>query len=422
MSDLVISARNLGKRFAIYDKAYHPLLDILFRGARQFHREFWALKDVSFDVARGETVGIVGRNGSGKSTLLQLICGTLTPTAGEVETHGRVAALLELGSGFNPQFTGRENVFLNGAILGLSREQIAERYDEIAAFADIGEFIDQPVQTYSSGMVVRLAFATAIHVSPDILVVDEALAVGDTAFQTKCLTRIRQMQTNGVSILLVTHNLNTIIEYCDRAIYLRRGDMIGAGTAREMAKRYSADLVSAEGGIAIQGPNAKLAAGPVSASSTNVVGNGPDGPISGIEIQGVELLDAEGRPSAAFQFGEYLTISIRVSANRQVLHPCFGIQLKSVDGIVLWSLTTQMLDAHLAAIAKGQTCLVKWNLQANFSGARYVVAIGAGEVVDGTYRRHNRLDYAGHFNVLPRRASGTGWLDPLAAIEVVAAD
>lgn len=422
MSDLVISARNLGKRFAIYDKAYHPLFDILFRGARKFHREFWALKDVSFDVARGETVGIVGRNGSGKSTLLQLICGTLTPTTGEVETHGRVAALLELGSGFNPQFTGRENVFLNGAILGLSREQIADRYDEIAAFADIGEFIDQPVQTYSSGMVVRLAFATAIHVSPDILVVDEALAVGDTAFQTKCLTRIRQMQSSGVSILLVTHNLNTIIEYCDRAIYLKRGDMIGAGPAREMAKRYSADLVSAEGGIAVQAPNAKASTGAVPAATGSAMGNGSDGAIPGIEIQGVEFLDAESRPRAVFQFGEHLTICLRVNANRAILHPCFGIQLKSVDGIVLWSLTTQMLETELAAIAQGQACLVKWNLQANFSGARYVVAIGAGEIADGAYRRHMRLDYAGHFNVLPRRASGTGWLDPFAALEVVPAD
>ena len=189
---------------------------------RYFH-EFWALRNVSFEVKKGETVGIIGHNGSGKSTLLQLICGTLSPTTGTIKTHGRIAALLELGSGFNPEFTGRENVYLNGAILGLSTEEIDNRFDAIAAFADIGEFIEQPVRMYSSGMVVRLAFAVQAMVDPDILIVDEALAVGDEKFQRKCFARLEELKSNGTSILFVSHSGPQIIELCERALLLEHG-------------------------------------------------------------------------------------------------------------------------------------------------------------------------------------------------------
>ena len=232
-------ARGLSKSYPIYQRPWHRLMQQLFgRGQRQWFREFQALHGVDLDLHRGETVGIVGRNGSGKSTLLQMICGTLQPSDGTVEVHGRVAALLELGSGFNPEFTGRENVYLNGTVLGVSRSELDARYDDIVRFADIGEFIDQPVKTYSSGMQVRLAFAVAISVDPDILVVDEALSVGDEAFQRKCFARLEHMRENGVSILFVTHSAGTVLEICDRAVLLDSGEQLITGTPRKVIALY----------------------------------------------------------------------------------------------------------------------------------------------------------------------------------------
>lgn len=238
-SELAIRVDGVGKAFAIYEKPYHRLLQQLFPNAgRSWHREFHALRDISFDVRRGETVGIVGRNGSGKSTLLQIICGTLTPSAGSVQVHGRIAALLELGAGFNPEFSGRENVYLNATVLGLARGEIDERFDAIAAFADIGEFMDQPVKSYSSGMYVRLAFGVAINVTPDILVVDEALAVGDEAFQRKCHARIERLRSEGATILFVSHSAGMVVELCNRAVLLDRGEMLAQGSPRHVVSRY----------------------------------------------------------------------------------------------------------------------------------------------------------------------------------------
>lgn len=233
-----ISVSHVSKCYNIYDKPRDRLMQMLHRGRRQLYREFWALNDIDFSVGKGETVGIVGRNGSGKSTLLQIIAGTLTPTSGEVVTNGRVAALLELGSGFNTEFSGRENVYLNGSLLGLSREEIDDRFDSIAAFADIGRFIDQPVKTYSSGMIVRLAFAVQAQIDPAILIVDEALAVGDAKFQAKCFERLKQLKDNGASILLVTHSSEQVVMHCSRAILLDAGRKIHEGNPRETINRY----------------------------------------------------------------------------------------------------------------------------------------------------------------------------------------
>lgn len=222
-TDLALNINRLSKCYQIYN---HPR-DRLFQGIwgqrRKLYKEFWALHELSFSLKRGQTLGIVGRNGSGKSTLLQLICGTLTPTTGCVEVFGRIGALLELGSGFNPEFSGRENVLLNAALLGLQRDEIDERLDDILAFADIGDFIDQPVKTYSSGMAIRLAFAVQAHIAPDLLVVDEALAVGDELFQKKCYAHLERLKEQGTSILLVTHSCPQIIQHCDEALLLHRG-------------------------------------------------------------------------------------------------------------------------------------------------------------------------------------------------------
>jgi lipopolysaccharide transport system ATP-binding protein len=242
----VICARGLGKCYQIYrdpkdrlkQKILPKLQKLVHRPLSQYFREFWALKNVSLEVRRGETVGIIGRNGSGKSTLLQIICGTLEPTEGSIETRGRIAALLELGAGFNPEFTGRENVFLNATVLGLKSSEIQRKFPDIEAFADIGEFIDQPVKHYSSGMFARLAFAVAISVDPEILIVDEALAVGDEPFQRKCFARIEEIKRNGGSILLVSHSAANIVALCDRAVLLDRGERLFTGAAKIAVNWY----------------------------------------------------------------------------------------------------------------------------------------------------------------------------------------
>lgn len=237
-SNTAIAVNNLSKCFHIYDKPRDRLMQMFARGRKQYFREFWALQDVSFTINRGETVGILGRNGSGKSTLLQMICGTLNQTHGDIMTHGRVAALLELGSGFNPEFSGRENVYMNAAVLGLTRDETEARFAEIEAFAEIGEFIDQPVKTYSSGMMVRLAFAVAINVDPQILIVDEALSVGDELFQRKCFARIEAIKASGATILFVSHSGSAVIELCTRAILLDKGEKLAEGVPKVIVGQY----------------------------------------------------------------------------------------------------------------------------------------------------------------------------------------
>jgi len=238
-SDISIRVSGLGKAFPVYRKPHHRLMQMVLPGSHpRWSQEFRALSNVSFEVRRGETVGIVGRNGSGKSTLLQLICGTLSPSEGEVQAHGRIAALLELGAGFDAEFTGRENVYLNGSMLGLTRAELESRFAEIEAFADIGEFIDHPVKSYSSGMYVRLAFSVAIHVMPDILIIDEALSVGDEAFQRKCFARIDAIRERGATVLFVSHSAGSVIELCDRALLLDHGELLAQGSPKHIVSSY----------------------------------------------------------------------------------------------------------------------------------------------------------------------------------------
>jgi lipopolysaccharide transport system ATP-binding protein len=244
-NDAAISVVNLSKRYAIYAKPQDRLKQMVYPRVQRmvgskpgsYFREIWALREATFQVSRGETVGIIGRNGSGKSTLLQLICGTLNPSGGDVRVNGRVAALLELGSGFNPEFTGRENVFLNGSVLGLSQQQIAERFDAITRFADIGEFIEQPVRTYSSGMMLRLAFAVVAHVDADVLIIDEALAVGDAVFTQKCMRFIREFQRKN-TVLFVSHDMGSVLNLCQRAVWLHKGEVRAVADAKTVAEQY----------------------------------------------------------------------------------------------------------------------------------------------------------------------------------------
>ncbi len=246
-SEIAIKVTNLSKCYHIYEKPHDRLLQMLMRGRKQYYREFWALSDVSCEIKKGETVGIIGRNGSGKSTLLQMICGTLNPTHGTVETHGRIAALLELGSGFNPEFTGRENVYMNATILGLSNDVISARFQNIVAFADIGDFIDQPVKTYSSGMMLRLAFAVIAHVDADILVIDEALAVGDAFFTQKCMRFLHQFMKNG-TVIFVSHDTGAIKNFCNYAIWLEGGCVLQEGAPKDICELYLEAFYEAQQG------------------------------------------------------------------------------------------------------------------------------------------------------------------------------
>jgi lipopolysaccharide transport system ATP-binding protein len=245
--NVAIRVCGVSKCYHLYDKPQDRLRQSIYprlqrmcgRTVRQYAREFWALRDISFEVRKGETVGIIGRNGSGKSTLLQIIAGTLEPTQGEVTVNGRVAALLELGSGFNPEFTGRENVYTNAAILGLSRAEIDGRFDDIAAFADIGDFIEQPIKTYSSGMMVRLAFAVQVAIEPDVLIIDEALAVGDMRFTMKCIRRMRELVEKGTSCLFVTHDMSSVVNFCSEALWLQDGHILQSGDPKSVTLNYA---------------------------------------------------------------------------------------------------------------------------------------------------------------------------------------
>lgn len=244
-SDVVIQVEHLGKSYQVYERPQDRFMQMLMRGTRQYYSEFQALQDVSFSIRKGETVGIIGKNGSGKSTLLQIICGTLSQSAGQVWVNGKIAALLELGAGFNPEFTGRENVNLNASILGLDEQKIAERFQSIVDFADIGEFLDQPVKTYSSGMVVRLAFAVIAHVDADILIIDEALAVGDAYFVQKCMRFLRGFCKRG-TLLFVSHDTTSVVGLCDRAIWLDNGSIRSIGAAKDVVGLYLEGLYNTE--------------------------------------------------------------------------------------------------------------------------------------------------------------------------------
>ena len=257
-SNIAISVSNLSKCYQIYENPRDRLKQFVMprvrrmagKAHKQYFREFWALKDVSFEIKKGETVGIIGRNGSGKSTLLQMICGTLTPTSGSIQTNGRIAALLELGSGFNPEFTGRENVYMNASLLGLSKDEIDARYDNIVEFADIGEFIEQPVKTYSSGMMVRLAFAVIAHVGADILVIDEALAVGDAYFVQKCMRFLRRFTEQG-TLLFVSHDTGAVVRICSRVLLLDRGELERVGDPKAISELYLAMLHNEQHGALV---------------------------------------------------------------------------------------------------------------------------------------------------------------------------
>lgn len=353
-SENVICINDISKYFEIYDKPSHRLWQMLWRGRRCFYKPFWALRNISFSVGRGECIGIIGRNGAGKSTLLQIVTGTLAPSSGSVQVKGRVAALLELGSGFNPEFTGRENVYLNAAILGLTQEEIEARYQDIVAFADIGDFIDQPVKSYSSGMVVRLAFAVIAHVDADVLIIDEALSVGDAFFTQKCMRFLHKFIAEKTT-LFVSHDISAVNSLCNKVVLMENGHIKQIGNPKDVTATYLKDMYESNQG---ESHIAELPSSPpvvphriykdmradfINASSLRndiqafafnedsaSFGKG------GASITDVVLQDQDGQPLSWIVGGEFVTLKIQALAHKDIFSPIIGFHLKNHLGLELF--------------------------------------------------------------------------------------
>lgn len=379
-SNIAISVKNLSKVYHIYSKPSYRLKQLLLNFFRRlfklkpmiFYNEFWALRDVSFELSKGQTLGVVGMNGAGKSTLLQVITGVLSPSSGEIEVNGRIAALLELGSGFNPEFTGRENVYLNASILGLSTAEIDERYDSICEFAEIGDFIDRPIKTYSSGMIVRLAFAVVVHVDADILIIDEALAVGDAHFSQKCMRFLRNFMEKG-SVLFVSHDAGAVANLCDKALYLERGSRKMLDTPKKVTERYLQDLYlisqgletscrlnssgepSANSELPLESPTAPYPEWQETVSTATSVNQielfspnkEPDSyGMRGATINNIIILNSIGEPLAWINGGSNIILKISATAHMDLHSPIVGFQIKDKLGQIIFSDNTFKTYQH----------------------------------------------------------------------------
>lgn len=390
-SEIAISVTGVSKRYEMYSQPRDRLLQFLSLGRRQYFKEFWALRDVSFSVQKGETIGILGRNGSGKSTLLQIIAGTLAPTFGEVRTNGIMAALLELGSGFNPDFTGRENIYLNGSILGFSKQEMDDRFDEIAAFADIGEHLDQPIKTYSSGMAVRLAFAVQACVSPHVLIVDEALSVGDEKFQRKCFDYIERLREGGCSILLVTHSTATVEKFCQRGVLLHKGIVHGIGPAKEIVDQYHALLYSDEKTYirylqqsqTVDKPLASLDQATTHLHSEGSVCDDSGSSATGMRavISNWQILDSSGSPCEQFKTGEPLTVRFFVDVLSQVDEIQAGILIRTVEGVSAFGTSTLYHQKNFINAQPGVCLGFDFELRADLCAGTYFITLAIAEAI-----------------------------------------
>jgi lipopolysaccharide transport system ATP-binding protein len=412
-SDAAIKVENLSKCYQIYatprDRLKQFILPRLQRFSglppRRYFEEFWALRDMSFTIKKGETVGIIGRNGAGKSTLLQMICGTLTPTHGHITTNGRVAALLELGSGFNPEFTGRENVYLNASILGLTHAEVEQRFDDIVAFADIGEFIEQPVKTYSSGMMVRLAFAVIAHVDADILVIDEALSVGDAFFTQKCMRFLRQFMKNG-TILFVSHDTSSVRNLCKEAIWLEKGQVIQHDTAKVVCENYLEAFYEAQQGkstttriradklpaqqVPLKDQRQKFINASNLRNDLRLFDFNPEAPSFGkgaAQIVSVKFLDEDGEPLAWIVGGETVVLQIEAQIYQKLESPIIGFFIKDKLGQCLFGDNTFLnyVDKPVSCDS-GQLLEAEFNFQMpRLAGGSYSITVA---IADGTQDDH----------------------------------
>lgn len=360
-----IEFQGVSKSYSIYDSPGDRLKELITPRRFLFHRDFWALRDISFEIPAGETFCIVGENGSGKSTLLQMIAGILHPTSGTVRVSGRVAALLELGSGFNPEFSGRDNVYLNGAILGLSTREIDSKFQQIEDFAEIGDFIDQPVKTYSSGMVVRLAFAVAIHVDPEILLVDEALAVGDIYFRQRCMRKVHELRGRGVTILFVSHSTGDVKAIADRVMWLDHGRRMDIGDPERVVSKYLAAMVEKDSTYLTLKPQSERPA-PAGSHAPEIADRIPnidhrygDGRA---EILGVALLDAYGRPVGLLEPCSRVVVRISVRAREYVPLPIVGFMMRNHLGVDFSGTNTSREGYELPPLTPGDVVTVDFHL------------------------------------------------------------
>jgi teichoic acid transport system ATP-binding protein len=374
LSDVAISVQNLTKTYRIFSHPGDRIRQALTFGRLHFHREFTALKNVSAEIKKGETVAIIGRNGSGKSTLLQLVCGILKPTTGTITVHGRVSALLELGAGFSPEFTGRENVYFQGAVMGLAKQEMDKRFDDIAAFADIGEFIDQPIRTYSSGMFVRLAFATAISVKPDILIVDEALSVGDIAFQTKCVKNMKQMITQGATVLFVTHDINMAKSLCQRAIYLESGQIKADGDCGPTCDMYLADQLASMNMLSSRAPPLS---GQVFSDRPNRQGNGEARVIKATQTNG------KGMPATDYQHGEKIVLGVWYLAENDLENLTIAFHIKNTTRQEILGTNTDIEQTPPGRIEKGKIYRTDFCFLNPLSAGEYSLSIMLAGYING---------------------------------------
>lgn len=444
-----IHFNDVGKAYKLYSRPFHRVAEALFpKYSDRLHQKFHALKQVSFTVKKGQTVGIIGQNGSGKSTLLQIVCGILTPNSGTVTVNGRISALLELGAGFNPEFTGRENVFLNGSILGVERAEMEKCLDDILAFADIGSFIDQPVKTYSSGMYVRLAFAVAINVNPDILIVDEALSVGDTPFQAKCFAKFKEFQEKGVTILFVTHSMDLITRYCDNAILLEQGEIIKTGPAKEVVDEYHRRIVKCS--IKSDSTESELPSNTLDVTHDNQqedqpASPAPAKPASAVEkIQkhmheselayqinpnenrygngkaeiidiGIEALDKESQHS--FLHGNRYRFWFKTLFHEELHDPITAFTIKDVKGFDLTGTNTLFKNKSIGKVVQGDIILTEFEHKMLLNPGGYLLSFGCAGFEDGEYVVYDRRYDVITFDVISDKSS-VGFFDLNSSIYI----
>ncbi|CAH2913834.1 MAG: O-antigen export system, ATP-binding protein [uncultured Paraburkholderia sp.] len=406
--DIAIGVHQLAKRYQIYETPRDRLKQFVLPrvqrlvGAQPKHyfSEFWALNDVSFEVKKGETVGIIGRNGSGKSTLLQMICGTLSPTQGHVEVNGRVAALLELGAGFNPEFTGRENIFMNGTLLGLSKHEIEARYDDIVAFADVGMFIDQPVKMYSSGMYVRVAFAIAASMDPSILIVDEALAVGDLAFQAKCMVRLRELMDRGTTVLFVSHDMSSVRNICSKVLWLKQGRAVAYGDPKQVVGAYvsemNLEINRISGGHPVEAAPDQAEVAPAEEAISQEAATFLDGHTrygdGRATILNVIIMDAQGTPTELLELHESYTVRVIVKANVDIERPVVGYSARDFKGNqVVGAMNSNFPDVEMPSFEAGKVYCIDIMGTNTLTQGGYTVNIGIENMVQQN-KVHQYLD------------------------------
>ena len=420
--DVAIKVEHLEKVYRLYDKPTDRLKESLGLSKKKLHKEYYALNDVNFDVRRGETVGIIGTNGSGKSTILKIITGVLNPTHGEVKVNGRISALLELGAGFNGEYSGLENVYLNGTMTGFSREEIDKRIDSILEFADIGDFIHQPVKTYSSGMFVRLAFAVAINIDPEILIIDEALSVGDVFFQAKCYHKFEEFKKMGKTILFVSHDLGAVAKYCDRVVLLNKGEKLNEGDPKQMVDLYKQILAkdvddgkreTSEEEI----KNFKASLSNLWKDSMNLNPKLLEYGEKRAEIIDFAILDHEGRISNTISKGEKFSIKIRVRFHEKINEPIVAFTIKDMRGTEIAGTNTMYEKIEIPEKQPGEECIVTFSQVMNLQGAEYLFSFGCTGYKNGDFHVYHRLYDVCSISVLSSQNT-VGYFDLFSDVEV----